>query len=235
MSSPEDLTLHVTRSLHRAGYAVLERAPLGSTIEMARSGDFDLVLWVVSPQRPETAVHFAEIHAARVPLIALLADATPAAVSSCLHAGADACLALDADERIIAAQVHAVVRRHEAAPAIAEATGVLALGDLVVDMDRCEVLCQGRYVPLTASEFRIVAYMARHAGRVLRPHDILNAVTDDYEYRPREAQDVFKVYVRRIRQKLERCIEEPRYIVTVRGLGYRLEPYEWQPRQALPA
>ena len=65
--------------------------------------------------------------------------------------------------------------------------------------------------------------MARNSGRVLKPHEILNAVSSDYEYLPREAQDVFKVYVRRIRRKLEPNETEPSYLVTVRGFGYRLE------------
>ncbi len=65
--------------------------------------------------------------------------------------------------------------------------------------------------------------MARNARRVLRPHEILNAVSSDYEYLPREAQDVFKVYVRRIRRKLEISELEPAYLITVRGFGYRLE------------
>ncbi len=234
MSSTEDLTLHVTRSLHRAGYAVLEREPRQTTLEMAKGGDFDLVLWVVSSKRPESALQLNEVHAARVPLIALLDDATPTMVSSCLHNGADACLSLDADERVVGAQIAAVLRRHR--PTAAEADlSLINLGDLTIDTHRCEVAREGRYVPLTASEFRIIAYMARYPGRVLRPHDILNAVTDDYEYRPREAQDVFKVYVRRIRQKLERAESEPRYIVTVRGLGYRLDAYESRTREALPA
>ncbi|MBK6319547.1 MAG: winged helix-turn-helix domain-containing protein [Dehalococcoidia bacterium] len=81
----------------------------------------------------------------------------------------------------------------------------------------------GTFVALTASEFRIVEYMARHSGRVLKSHEVLNAVSSDYEYLPREAQDVFKVYVRRIRRKLEPNESEPRYLVTVRGFGYRLE------------
>jgi DNA-binding response OmpR family regulator len=65
--------------------------------------------------------------------------------------------------------------------------------------------------------------MARHAGRVLRPHEILNAVSEEYEYLPREAQEVFKVYVRRIRRKLEVSEDNPQYLVNVRGFGYRLE------------
>lgn len=101
--------------------------------------------------------------------------------------------------------------------------GVLQVGDLVVDVDRCEVERGGAFVPLTASEFRILEYMARNAGRVLRPQEILNAVSGDYEYLPREAQDVFKVYVRRIRRKLEVSEDNPQYLVNVRGFGYRLE------------
>lgn len=65
--------------------------------------------------------------------------------------------------------------------------------------------------------------MARNAGCVLRPDEILNAVSEECEYRLREAQDVFKVYARRIRRKLEPRKRSPRYLVTVRGLGYRLE------------
>jgi DNA-binding response OmpR family regulator len=223
VSSAEDLTLHVTRSLHRAGFAVLERLPLPSSVELARGGDYDLVLWVVSPHRPESILHLAEIHAARVPLIALLEDGSPASVSSCLHAGADACLVLDADSRVLMAQIHAVLRRHRPSPFTSEDLGLIEVGDLTVNIDRCEVERAGRYVALTASEFRIMAHMARNAGRVMAPHEILNAVTDDYQYNAREAQEVFKVYVRRIRQKLEPCVAEPRYLVTVRGLGYRLE------------
>ncbi|MEJ5220508.1 MAG: winged helix-turn-helix domain-containing protein, partial [Tepidiforma sp.] len=104
---------------------------------------------------------------------------------------------------------------------------------LVVDVDRCEVQRGGMVVPLTAAEFRIVEYMARNSGRVLKPHEILNAVSDDYRYLPREAQDVFKVYVRRIRRKLEPNEEAPQYLVTVRGFGYRLEG--GRERVALPA
>ena len=107
-------------------------------------------------------------------------------------------------------------------PALAD-LGVLQVGDLVVDVDRCEVERGGVFVPLTASEFRILEYMARNAGRVLRPHEILNAVSEDYEYLPREAQEVFKVHVRRIRRKLEVSEDNPQYLVNVRGFGYRLE------------
>ncbi|MCA9832122.1 MAG: response regulator transcription factor [Dehalococcoidia bacterium] len=224
MALPEDVALHFTRSLHRVGFAVLERAPMLIAGRNSLQGEFDLVACVVTTDRPESVVYLGELAATGAPLIALLPDATPELVSASLHAGADACLQMDADERVVTAQVQAVLRRRNPASTSVESEcGFMQIGDLSIDTDRCEVSRQGEYVPLTASEYRIIVHMARNSGRVLRPHEILNAVSDDYEYRPREAQDVFKVYVRRIRRKLEPDEIEPRYLVTVRGMGYRLD------------
>lgn len=217
-------TLPCVRALHSAGIAVLERAPSAATINLAISGEFDFVAWLWDPSADSGTDPLSLIAAAGVPIVAILADLTAAAASECLMAGADACLQLDADPRLVVAQAHALLRRRNAAAGEAAGEyGVLKVGDLTVDVDRCEVERAGEFVALTAAEFRIVAYMARNAGRVLRPHEILNAVSEEYEYRPREAQEVFKVYVRRIRRKIEPNEGEPRYLVTARGFGYRLE------------
>lgn len=221
MSAPEDKTLHFVRAMHDAGFAVLDRIVGPSSTELALSGNFDLVAWVTSVERAFDTSSLAAVAHSDVRVLALVHNLTPAAVAGCLQAGADAVLALDADSRVVVAQVHAVLRRR-AEFAHAD-LGILQVGDLRVDTDRCEVTRDGRYVNLTASEFRILEHMARHPGRVLRPQEVLNAVTDGYRYDPREAQEVFKVYVRRIRRKLEPCEDEPRYLVTVRGMGYRLD------------
>jgi DNA-binding response OmpR family regulator len=217
-------TLGFVRAMHSAGFDVLERVFSPNTLELALRGDFDLIAWATGPEARFDTTHLSQVSQEGLALVALLGDASSEAVSACLMAGADACLALDADERVVIAQVHAVLRRqsaHRLAPP--PELGLLQIGDLAVDTDRCEVARAGQYVPLTASEFRIVEFMARNAGKVLRPHEILNAVTDGYTYSSREAQDVFKVYARRIRRKLEPDEQEPRYMVTVRGFGYRLE------------
>lgn len=204
--------------------AVLEREPGLPSLALARSREFTAVAWYVDPRSDSAPLSIVEMASAGVPVVAIHTQASPELIAECLLAGADACLDIGADARVVIAQMRAVLRRHGAydeAPAVA--SGLLQVGDLTVDVDRCEVQRAGAHVALTASEFRIVEYMARNSGRVLRPHEILNAVTGDYEYLPREAQDVFKVYVRRIRRKLEPDENEPRYLVTVRGFGYRLE------------
>jgi DNA-binding response OmpR family regulator len=221
------------RALHSAAISVLERTPDASTLSLALSDEFDLVSVVYSPGGNEAGGLLSRIAVARKGLIALLPEATPAIVSTCLHAGADACLQLDAESELVVAQVHAVLRR--SLPPIESTStdcGLLQVGDLTVDIDRCEVARAGEFVPLTASEFRIVEYMARNPGRVLKPYEILNAVSDEYQYLPREAQEVFKVYVRRIRRKLEPFEQEPRYLITVRGFGYRLEGGDARQRAA---
>ncbi|MCC7366364.1 MAG: response regulator transcription factor [Dehalococcoidia bacterium] len=215
-------TLPFVRALHAGGFAVLEREPDAVSVQLVVSAEFDLVAWASDSLSTTDYGVMAAAQRAGVPFISLFEAATPAKVSDCLRAGADACLQLDADQRVVVAQALAVLRRRGKVED-GEESGVLQIGDLSVDVIRCEVERAGRYIPLTASEFRIVEYMARRAGRVVKAHEVLNAVSDEFEYRPREAQEVFKVYVRRIRRKLEPTEAEPRYLVTVRGFGYRLE------------
>ena len=223
--APHDVdTLGFVRALHGGSIAVLERDANQAALQLARSREFDVVAWFIDPRSAAGPLALAELAGQSIPVIALFQNADAGLVAEALAAGADACLELEADPRVVAAQVRAVLRRAGAYDSMpAEVSGLLQVGDLSVDVDRCEVQRAGAYVALTASEFRIVEFMARNSGRVLRPHEILNAVSTDYEYLPREAQDVFKVYVRRIRRKLEPDEENPRYLVTVRGFGYRLE------------
>ena len=223
--APQDAeTLGFVRALHAGGIAVLEREPHRATLELALSREFSVVAWVMDPRSAAGELGIARLADVGIPIVGVHRGVDAASIADALAAGADAVLALDADPRVVAAQVRAVLRRSgaydESPPG---SSGLLQVGDLSVDVDRCEVQRAGQFVALTASEFRIVEYMARHSGRVLKPHEILNAVGSDYEYLPREAQDVLKVYVRRIRRKLEPNETVPRYLVTVRGFGYRLE------------
>lgn len=222
VSVPPFDSASLLRALHRAGFAVLERPRSESAELLARSREFDLVLWQVPRASREDLLVLGRLSRARVPAIAVVSEGTPELAGACLEAGAEAVLHEQAEDVLVVAQVHAVLRRFAPVDG-AEANGVLQVGDLCVDIHRCEVTRSGRYVPLTVTEFRIIEHMARNAGRVLKPHEILNAVSDDYVYQPREAQDVFKVYARRIRRKLEVNEGEPAYLITVRGFGYRLD------------
>jgi two-component system KDP operon response regulator KdpE len=112
------------------------------------------------------------------------------------------------------------------APAVQESRedgpSSITVRDLVLDFDRCQAIREDETIPLTPTEFKILAYLAKNAGKVVSPVEILRAV-QDYTYSDREAQEIVKVYIRRIRRKVELDPAEPSYIVNVRGFGYMLE------------
>ena len=103
-----------------------------------------------------------------------------------------------------------------------QATGathtVITAGSLVFDLPRHVVTRNGEEVKLTATEFKLAAYLAANAGRVLTHQAILTHVwgsadADHVEY--------LRVYIGQLRKKLEDDPEEPRYLITEPGVGYR--------------
>lgn len=209
------------QALHQAGIAVLQR-DAGTMAELGGAAQFDLIAWVAGRCELADARAIRSLAGHGRPLIVLFDDADPECLARAFEAGADACLRLDADERVAVGQVEALLRLSAGQELPAEEP-LLQIGDLSVDRYRCEVWRRGERVPLSPTEFRAIEFMARCPGRVLQAHEILNAITDGYRYQPAEANDVFKVYARRIRKKLEPDISAPRYLVNVRGFGYRLE------------
>ena len=201
----------------------LERLPLASSGEMAASGDFDSGSVGSYTGKPAGTLAARGRCRRSCPAHRAAQGTTPASA-------AVACtLERTPASRLIRTNAcnSAGPRRASAPPPALRKTsknmGSFQLGSLTIDIDRCEVARDGTYVPLTASEFRIVAHMARNVGRVLRPARHPQCCFRWLSLRPREAQDVFKVFVRRIRRKLETSENEPQFLVTVRGLGYRLE------------
>jgi len=96
---------------------------------------------------------------------------------------------------------------------------VLKVGDLEVDSLRHRASRAGAEIKLTPKEFELLAFLARHAGKVVTHRQILTAVwgpahTEDTQY--------LRVYIGQLRQKLEEHPEEPRLITTESGIGYRI-------------
>jgi DNA-binding response OmpR family regulator len=104
------------------------------------------------------------------------------------------------------------------------AGGVLRHGDLVVDRDRHEARIDGRLVSLTTVEFRLLVTLLEADGRVLSRDQLLDAVygQDEAEVLDRTVD----VHVGRLRDKLGDDADRPRYVATVRGVGYRAAPVD---------
>jgi DNA-binding response OmpR family regulator len=94
----------------------------------------------------------------------------------------------------------------------------LSLGDLTLDTTRLTVAREGRSIELTPTEFRLVETLARHPGRVFTRQQLLDAVRgDDGESFDR----AIDAHVKNVRRKIERDSRDPRYILTVYGVGYK--------------
>ena len=91
----------------------------------------------------------------------------------------------------------------------------------MIDFAAREARLRGEVVPLTATEYKLLYHLVRNAGRVLR-HETLLAKVWGREYV--DEIDYLRVYIRRLRRKLEDDPEQPRYILTERGTGYRFRP-----------
>ena len=131
-----------------------------------------------------------------------------------LDVGADDYLAKPFDFGELLARLRALVRRAPASRPVR-----LEVGDLVVDPSTHEVSRAGVPVSLTAREFAVLEYLARHAGQAITRTAVLDHVWDENFEGPTNIVDVYVGYLRR---KLEQPFERP-LIRTIRGVGYALE------------
>jgi DNA-binding response OmpR family regulator len=150
-----------------------------------------------------------------LPIIMLTARAAEADTVVGLELGADDYVTKPFSPRELVARVRAVLRRREA-----DAGGViLRAADLSLDLGRMRVEAAGRRIDLTPSEFALLAAMARQPGRVFTRSQLLDAIHgvafESYER-------AIDAHVKNIRRKLEPDPRQPRYLLTVYGVGYRL-------------
>ena len=133
-----------------------------------------------------------------------------------LELGADDYIPKPFSPREMVARVKAVLRRFER-PLTPD---ILRHGDLEIDSGAMTLTVREKPVQTTATEFRLLEYLARHPGRVFTRDQLLDAVWRDTAYVTPRSVDV---YVRRIREKIEKDPEQPQFLRTVRGAGYRFE------------
>ncbi len=136
-----------------------------------------------------------------------------------LDAGADDAVVSRVDPAVFAARVRALLRRAQPS---ARSGGTIVIRDMVLDLEKYQVMMKGRPVALTPTEFRLLAVLAQQAGRVVDPRALLSAV-HQHDYSERDAQNLVKVHIANLRRKLNDSRSENPYILCVRGFGYMLE------------
>ena len=150
-----------------------------------------------------------------VPIIMLTARTDESDKLVGLELGADDYLTKPFSPKELVARVRSVLRRSEAAKAPAD---VIRVADVELDVPSMELRIAGRGIELTPTEFQLLATMARQPGRVFSRAQLLSAVhgveVDSYER-------AIDAHVKNLRRKIEPDPHNPRYLLTVFGVGYR--------------
>ncbi len=138
-----------------------------------------------------------------------------------LELGADDYVAKPFSPREVMARVRALFRRIEAVTRAEQApSAVHRIRDLEINETAHEVRVQGNVVPVRPAEFRILAVLARHAGQVLSRSQMLDLLHDDGGIFERTLDR----HINHLRHKIEPHPERPTYLVTVYGVGYKIDP-----------
>jgi len=211
-------------NLEQAGYRVSTAASAEDALALARQDVPDLVLLDIGlpgmdgldalrPFREQISV----------PVIFLTARRRELDEALGLELGADDYVTKPFDLEVLSAHIKAVLRRSQrpVEPAAAEAT--LVVGDITIDPTAHTVTVAGQPVDLPPREFELLHALALEVGHVVSSEDLLARVWGaEYAGEPQ----VVYVHIRWLREKLEEDPQRPRRIVTVRGVGYKLEPRE---------
>ena len=150
-----------------------------------------------------------------IPVIFLTASSDEFSVVTGLDMGADDYISKPFRPRELLSRIRNVLRRTK------KRTSIISLGDLTIDTDRGSVHRGGQEVYLSALEYKLLLVFLQHRGQVLTRERLLEEIWDcagDFV-----SDNTLTVYIKRLREKIEPEPQNPRYIRTVRGLGYRLE------------
>ena len=161
-------------------------------------------------QRSETA---------KLPILMLTAKAGEADRIVGLEMGADDYLAKPFSPREMVARVRAILRRSEAKPAT-EAAPAYEKGSLKIDFSTYEVFVRGKPVKLTLKEFELLRFLVLNPSRVLNRDQLLDRVWGGETFVTPRTVDV---HIRRLRKAVEKDDRKPKWILTVRGVGYKFD------------
>jgi len=152
---------------------------------------------------------------AKIPIIFLTARAGEEDRVRGLDLGADDYITKPFGTRELTARVRAVLRRFEQ-----PLTTNITTPDFELDSESMTLKVRGQLTDVTATEFRLLHFLASHPGRVFTRDQVLDSVWRDMSFVTPRSVDV---YIRRLREKIEQDAEDPRYLKTVRGAGYKFE------------
>jgi DNA-binding response OmpR family regulator len=217
----EDIARLISHNLQAAGFEVQSFVSGVSVLtEAMRETPALFLLDVMLPGTDgfELCRHIRQTPAlSAIPIIFLTAKTSESDRVKGLELGGDDYITKPFSPRELVARIRTVLR---GLGHTAPAAEVLRLGALEIDVSSMTVQVDGRNVLTTVREFRLLEYLAAHRGRVLTRDQLLDAVWKETPFVTPRSIDV---YIRRLREKIELDPRHPKYLKTLRGIGYRFE------------
>ncbi|PYR11912.1 MAG: DNA-binding response regulator [Acidobacteria bacterium] len=202
--------------LEHAGFAVIAAHDGAGALEIVRARRPDLVVLDLGLPRLDGIEVARQLRReSTIPIIMLTARVEESDRLLGLEIGADDYITKPFSPRELVARVKTVLRRVDSAQAAGD---VRQIDDLTIDISRMKVNRGRTAIELTTTEFQLLAALARHPGRVFTRAQLLDAVRGDAVESFERAIDA---HVKNIRRKIEPDTRNPRYILTVYGIGYK--------------
>jgi len=214
----------VRMNLELEGFQVSEASDGVEAMRKAREGMPDLVLLDVEMPKLDGFETLREIRrTSPVPIIMLTVRNEEDDRIKGLDLGADDYIAKPFSARELVSRINAVLRRVELSSPVERSSRVEVDERLSVDFDRREVLVNGEPVKLRPTEYRLLHYFVQNPGRMLSHEQLLSKV-----WGPEYVDDnqLLRLYVAYLRQKIEPDPSTPRYIFNERGVGYRFMDFK---------
>jgi len=213
-----DLVELISYNLKKEGFSVDSAMDGESALSKIKKGRYDLV--VLDLMLP--GIQGFEIcrmlrndpKTEALPIIMLTAKGEEVDKILGLEMGADDYITKPFSPRELVARIKAVLRRSMEKPAPEK---ILKVGELLIDRERYTLTIKGKPVKLSATEFKLLLFLAERKGKVFNREQLLDAVWSDEAFVEPRTVDV---HVRRLRAQIEEDPAHPRYIKTLRGIGY---------------
>ena len=215
----------ITFNLQNEGYEVEAAYDGTAAVELARRGDFDLIIldWMMPGKSGSDACM--EIRTfSDVPIIMLTAKSEDSDKIMGFACGADDYVTKPFNILELKARIRALLRRSSGSRRREKESSLLAYGDFTLDMSQRVALREGRVVDLTAKEYELLEVLMKSPRHVFSREKLMDQVwgyTYAGDYR------TVDVHIRRLREKLEPDPAQPRFIMTKWGVGYYFQ-YEEQ-------
>jgi two-component system, OmpR family, response regulator len=209
----------VSYALRTAGYDVDWLEDGDAALAAAREREYDLLVLDILLPTTTSGLDVCSVlrRESDVPIVMLTALGAESEKVSGLDTGADAYVTKPFSVAELVSRVRALLRRRQLDRS--SASGTLTVGELALDIGRHAATIDGAPLRLTASEFRLMRFLASEPGRAFSRDELVEHLWEGELVGDRRAIDV---HISNLRRKLERDPRHPRRLVTVRGVGYKL-------------